>query len=74
MQILQERKQTMGKIKESLSRFTKKTINKGKEISETKDVILIDSSSESGKQFIDKCISHFDKLAEIYSDYTELEI
>lgn len=46
-------------------------IKKGEYAIDSREVFYIDSSSESGKQFIKKCISHFDKLAEIYSDYTE---
>lgn len=34
------------------------------------EVFLVDSSSEIGKQYIKKCISHFDKLAEIYNEKT----
>lgn len=33
---------------------------------DNEEVLLIDSSSDGGAIFIDKCITHFDKLAEIY--------
>ena len=35
---------------------------------DNKEVLLIDSLGDEGKVFIDKCISHFDKLAEIYRE------
>ncbi len=46
-------------------------IKKGEYSFDREEVFLFDSSSDLGEQFIDKCISHFDKLAEIYSNYNE---
>lgn len=41
---------------------------KGEYTFDNKEVLLINSSSEGGEIFIEKCISHFDKLAEIYRE------
>ena len=43
-------------------------IKKGEYSFDNREVLFIDSSSDFGKQFIHKCIAHFDKLAEIYNE------